>query len=451
MKVAVWSPLPPVPSGIADYTAELLPVLGRHHEVVAVVEDPAAVDPGAVPGVPVVGAREAPAVDLNLYQIGNSPAHVFAYRAALERPGVVALHEWVLHDLVWREATESGDLSRYLREMRRSHGADGSFLGRQVVQGLGGTMLPALFAVNDRLLEASLGAVALTRESAARVGRRRPGMPHLALPQHHAAGVGGSPSRTEARADLGLPEGAEIVTAPGFATSSKRLRSLMRAVGRVRVERPALRLVLAGAADPSLPWREWAEEAGLGDALIVTGRLPIEDLVRHLAAADVVSVLRFPSRGEMSAVLLRAMGIGRPVLVTAGTPAAEELPEGVVVPVDPGRREQGELEALIGCLLADGGLAAAIGDAARRHVARHHDLEGAAADLAGFLTEVHRRRAELLRERDADRAEEGTLTAFYIEEVRQAARDLGLAGLRLGLEPLLAPLSRTRPTAGEKR
>jgi hypothetical protein len=153
----------------------------------------------------------------------------------------------------------------------------------------------------------------------------------------------------------------------------------------------------------------------------------------------------------MSAVLIRAMGVARPVLVTAGTPAAEEMPEGTVVPVDPARWEQEELVALLGRLLDDRDLRTDVGDAARRHVVEHHDLGDAADRLAGFLGEVHQRRDGLLREMAADQAEEGTLTAYFIEEVRRAAGELGLAGLHLGLEPLLAPLAGSRPAGEEGR
>jgi hypothetical protein len=100
-----------------------------------------------------------------------------------------------------------------------------------------------------------------------------------------------------------------------------------------------LRLVVAGGVDPRLPLDAWAREAGVGGALIVTGRIDLADFVRHLVAADVVLALRFPTHGEMSGALVRALGVGRPILVTAGTPASEELPEGVVVPVDPGVHE----------------------------------------------------------------------------------------------------------------
>ena len=39
MKVNLWSPLPPSSSGIADYVAEQLPLLGAELELTRVVED----------------------------------------------------------------------------------------------------------------------------------------------------------------------------------------------------------------------------------------------------------------------------------------------------------------------------------------------------------------------------------------------------------------------------
>ena len=449
MRIAVWSPLPPASSEVADHTSELLPALAEHHDVVAVVEDPSAVDPATVPGIPVVGSGSVPQTDLDVYQIANSPGHLFAYRAALARPGVVVLHEWILHDLVWREAVVGGDVSRYLREMRRSHGETGTFVGHQVSLGRGGTILPELFSVNDRLVQVSLGVVTLTRESGARPERRHPGTPHLHLPQHLA--LAPLPTRAEARHALGLPCDALLVIAPGRATASSQLETLIHVVGRLRRELPSLRLVVAGEIDPDLAWEDWVSQAGLGGGLVITGRLSSEDLVRHLVAADVVSMLRFPSRGEMSPVLVRALGVGRPVLVTAGTPAAEEMPEGAVVPVDPGRWEGEELVGLLRRLLERERLRDAIGGVARDHALAHHGLGPAAARLAGFLVEVQGRRAELVRDMQADRAEEGTLAEYFVEEARRAARDLGLGNVHLGLEPLLAPLAGRRRAAGDER
>jgi glycosyltransferase involved in cell wall biosynthesis len=427
IKVALWSPLPPSPSGIADYVAETLPALARHFEVVTVAETPNVV----------------PEADLHLYHLGNSPAHAFVYRAARAQPGVVVLHDWSLHHLVLRETVERGDVSAYLREMRRAYGETGTFVARQVARALGGDLLPALFPLNDRMLEGSLGVVTLSAQTAARVARRLPGRPRLHLPHHLSLPIEPPPARPESRRRLGLPEDAFVVTAPGLATANKRLDVAVRVMARLRVDHPEALLVVAGATDPRLPLDTWAAEAGLGDGLRVTGRLGLADFERHLSAADVVLALRFPSHGEMSGAVVRALGVGRPVLVSAGSAPAEEFPEGVIVPIDPGRREEAELEAYLRHLRGSPRLRETIGALAAAHVRAHHRLDDTMETLAGFLRAVEAGKAKALAALEADRAEEGGRLGYLMEEVRGGARDLGLADLRLGLEDLLAPLARS--------
>ena len=167
MRLRVWSPLPPSPSGIADYVAEALPALSGQVEVQCVVESPQTVDPELRARFAVVSPPEVGPADLDLYHLGNSPGHAYVYRRALTHPGVVLLHEWSLHHLVLHETLEQGDVPSYLHEMRRAHGETGTFVGRQVARALGGDVWPALFPLNDRLLEASLGVVTLTRAIAA--------------------------------------------------------------------------------------------------------------------------------------------------------------------------------------------------------------------------------------------------------------------------------------------
>ena len=408
--------------------AETLPHLARRAEVVLVGEgDP---DPGA---------------ELDVYHLGNSAAHAYAYAAALRKPGVVFLHDWSLHHLVLGQTVEKGDTATYLQEMRRAHGEAGTFVARQVARGLGGSLLPALFPLNDRVLEGSLGVVGLTAYVASRAARRLPGRPVLHLPHHLALPAEAAVTRAAARRDLGLPADAFLVTAPGLATAAKRLDVAIRAVGALRTRHPELQLVVAGDSDPGLPLADWARAAGLGDALRVTGRLALVDFVRHIVAADVVLALRFPSHGEMSGALVRALGVGRPALVTAGTAAADEFPEGVVVPVDPGPREEAELQAVLEALVTSPDLREAISLAARDHVRRRHDLEASVGTLVSFLEKVRAGKEGALSALAAERAPHGSLLAHALEEVRWAARDLGLAqpppGITAALQGLLGPTS----------
>jgi len=439
MRLAVWSPLPPSSSGIADYVLEALPHLQRHAEVCVVVEEapPVGVLP---PGIRVIPAGDAYTSDLDLYHLGNSPPHAFVYRAALSRPGIAFLHEWSLHHLVLKETVEKGDVSTYLKEMRRAHGEAGSFVGRQVARALGGSILPALFPLNDRILENCLGVVGLTRYVTSKAARRLPGRDVLHLP-HHLALPPVLPTRGEAREALSLPKDALIVTAPGLATAQKRLFVAFRALGRLRAEFPSLRVVVAGAVDPGLPLEAVADEAGLREALIVTGRLTFGDFIRHLCAADLILGLRFPSHGEISGALVRALGVGRPALVTAGTPASEEFPEGVVIPVDPGPFEALELEAFLRKTLGDPALREGIGALAAQHVRVHNGIEATVDTLVAFLEGVLEKKDRLLQALNFDRVDEATLLGRLMEEVRWAARDLGLSSAAGGEKALIEELT----------
>src|SRR4029078_8378056 len=70
-----YSPLPPARTGVADYSATLLGAMRKHGEVLVNPE------------------RAGTA----LYHLGNNSLHAAIYRRAIEQPGVVVLHDAVLH------------------------------------------------------------------------------------------------------------------------------------------------------------------------------------------------------------------------------------------------------------------------------------------------------------------------------------------------------------------
>jgi glycosyltransferase involved in cell wall biosynthesis len=159
-----------------------------------------------------------------------------------------------------------------------------------------------------------------------------------------------------------------------------------------------------------------------------------------LAAADVAVALEHPARGGLLPSIARAVAAGLPILVSAGSAAASEMEEGVVVKVSPGHRETEELLALLARLLDDPPLRRQVGTLARDHARARLDPAPVAASLLALAREVSATSADARRAFAADRAEEGTLLAWALEEVRGGARDLGLVGLPLGLEPLVGPL-----------
>jgi glycosyltransferase involved in cell wall biosynthesis len=234
-----------------------------------------------------------------------------------------------------------------------------------------------------------------------------------------------------------LPQDALLVTAPGLASAAKRLDVAIRAVAALRPRHPTLRLVVAGALDPSLDLAGAKDATGDPECVVVTGRLTLPDFLRHLAAADVILALRFPSHGEISGALVRSLGAGRAVLVSAGTPAAEEFPEGIVVPVDPDRFEAAEAEALLDALLGDAGLREGVGACARAYMTEHHGLRRTTERLMDFIESVADDRVAL--EAALPPQESGPLGEL-VDEVNLAARELQLPRAPGGTAALLLPL-----------
>jgi glycosyltransferase involved in cell wall biosynthesis len=305
----------------------------------------------------------------------------------------------------------TGDAALYVAEARRSRGDTGVFIARQELAGLGGEALPELLVLNERVLDASLGLVAFTGPVRARAAGRLPGRPVVHLPLSFLGEPGALPDRDSARVALGVPDASPLlalISAPG--------------------EGPGRALAAVEASEPGLVVRSWPDD----DA----------GALRLLAAADVAVALESPPGRGPAAPVVRAVAAGLPTLVSAGTVAAEELPDGVAVHVSPGASEAAQLEALLRRLVRDARLRGRVGALARAHAAQRQDPTPVAArllDLARLLAPSARAARDAL---DATRAGETTPLGWARGEVRWAAGELGVAALPSSVERLLVTLLR---------
>ena len=101
-KLAYVSPLPPAMSGIAEYSAQLVPELAQHYEITLIANQEHIDLPDLDPSIEVQGVdwfrRNSGAFDHVLYHLGNSPMHGYMFDLLRSIPGVVALHDFFLLD-----------------------------------------------------------------------------------------------------------------------------------------------------------------------------------------------------------------------------------------------------------------------------------------------------------------------------------------------------------------
>ena len=89
MRIAWFSPLPPDRTGIADYSAAVLPLLDAAGLAIDRFEERNAHD--------FVWRHRHAAYDLIVYQLGNAPWHDFMWGYLFRYPGLVVLHDARLH------------------------------------------------------------------------------------------------------------------------------------------------------------------------------------------------------------------------------------------------------------------------------------------------------------------------------------------------------------------
>lgn len=333
MKVAYFSPMPPSTSGIADYSALLVPDLQKLIDVEVISEPKRGMGKGC---------------DIALYHVGNNPEHHgWIVEALRERPGLVVLHEHVLHHLVAGMTIAVGDQDGYLRAMQRDAGVVGRLMAHGIIDGVVPPVWesrPMDFPLCGEILDLATGLIvhSQTVEDAAR-SRGYAGpiyrIPHPAWP------------KPEIQADPAL----DGVTGPvfgafGHLNTAKRAPQLVEAFAQVIEQEPDAKLLLVGSASEEIHIDgrlAEIEQSHPGSVI----RLPYveEDRLWNLiAACDVCVCLRYPTMGETSGIAIRALVCGRPLIVS-DVGWFSELSDEMAVRVSVG---DGEIESIADRMLA---------------------------------------------------------------------------------------------------
>jgi len=387
-RIAWFTPLRPVESGISHYNEELLPVLATAWQIDVFVDGYSPTHLRSTDTLQVHAARvfhrrhHRRPYDAVVYQMGNSRAHAYMYPTVLEVPGLLVLHDTMLHHLILSMML-TGSRRGYRRLMERHYGEAGLTAAERVLRG----QLPkSLFdlPLSEDAVEASWAVAVHSDHARANVLRHNPNARIEQIPM--GIPVPQRIARERARRLLGLPEREFLIASVTHVNPYKRLDVVLRVLARLRSDVPA-RLVIAGSVAPLVPLGRYVSALGLESAV---ERLDfVDDLTARLvvAASDVCVNLRFPTAGETSASLLRLMGGGRPVLVT-GAGSFDELPDGAVIKIPPDVLEEETIFATLRRLASDPALGERIGAEARQFVLREHSLAAMAEGYHGALERV---------------------------------------------------------------
>ncbi len=416
MRLAFFSPLAPIRSGISDYSAELLPWLTRTHDVDVYVDDDVfrACDDVRAFGARIARAHEfvprqvlAP-YDVIVYQLGNATCHEYMWPYLMRYPGLVVLHDGQLHHSRARALLRRGRKDDYRAEFGYAHPGANPDIAEFVVAGLQGAvyyMWPFLAAVVRRARLVAVHNPRLAQELResfpdARIETLRMGVRDAAV--------------ADPAAEPAMPA-ADAITfgAFGLITPEKRIPQILRALAAMSRAAPAgtprPRLRLIGETASHYDVRADAERHGVAAQVEITGYVPDDQLDAELRRCDVCLCLRWPTSRETSASWLRCLAAGKPTVINDLThlvdiptldprtwtaldarPTADAAnrrlrpADAVAVSIDI-LDEDHSLELAMRRLATDASLRTSLAGAARRHWEAHHTLPQMAEDYERLI------------------------------------------------------------------
>ena len=332
---------------MADYSSALLRALSPLGEVVVDAED----------------------ADIHLYHLGNNQLHREIYRRALKTPGVVVLHDTVLHHFFLGTLGES----EYIAEFIYNYGGWNEDLARALWKNRSRSAADPVYfryPMIKRVVERSLTVIVHNPGAASIVEKHVPGaiiheIPHLLEPPPIPPGY----EVIRLRHELGIGAQTFLFGVFGHLRESKRLSTVLRAFHRARTAADIALLVAGEFASSDLA--RSLEPLLHTEGVLRAGYVPESGFWRQAAAVDACISLRYPTAGETSGITIRLMGLGKPVILTSSCETSR-FPDSACLRVDAGPAEEEMLAEYMVWLARFPGDARAVGERAATHIREFH-------------------------------------------------------------------------------
>lgn len=391
LKLAYVSPLPPARTGIADYSAELLPELAKFYDIDVIVDPDTVGNPqfdGVVVRSPQWFVENAGRYDRVIYHFGNSSFHRYMFPLLDVVPGVVVLHDFFLSGIVAEMDAQGwlpGCLSQALYE---NHGYAGLAEHHRKAD-------PAemvwKYPCSLEVIQKSLGLIVHSANSKRQAERWYGGDVEdwVEIPLMRSADV--DFDKAGARAALGIGENDYLVCAFGLLGPMKLNLQLLKAWAASALAKDSTcHLVFVGENHPAQYGQDVSRlirDLGSRANVRITGWADASAFHQYLTAADVGVQLRTLSRGETSAAVLDCMNYGKAVIVNANGSMAD-LDDDAVWKLPEAFTEQQLIEALE-TLRSDAVLRTNLGRTARQIILDRHAPELCAMQYRDAIERFH--------------------------------------------------------------
>jgi glycosyltransferase involved in cell wall biosynthesis len=377
-KLAYFSPILPIKSGIASYSSELLPYLSKFYDITLVVDEKEKDTKYTDTEYPILSSKEFPeqikTFDRLLYHFGNSAYHSYMWPLLKKYPGTVVLHDFFLSGLLSYEEVIQNKTLFWTEQLFKSHGYKALAERYTVDTGELSYRYPCSFEI----LQSAEGIIVHSDYSRKLAhtwytplsNKRWQTIPHLRIPVDTI-------EKHNARKKIGFEKDDILICSFGMLNATKNNHRLLEAFLNSTLSKdPKCHLVFVGESTEEKymeTLRNTIRKSGIKDRIKITGWTDDTLFKHYLEAADIGVQLRTSSRGETSGTVLDCLNYGLATIVNANGSMAD-FPKDVLVMLEEDFTDDALREALE-TLIRNPELRQTFSQKAREHIRTCHNPE----------------------------------------------------------------------------
>lgn len=381
------SPFPPMATGISDYSEALVYGLKRHFDITLLIDDYRLRNKRLYKDFDVKvyknDLRLFDAFDFRIYNIGNHPKfHSYIYKAAIDRPGLVILHDFVLYYLVVGHYQNNGNLYSKFYELEGPNALH--FIKTYSKRGINlleCKQLAPYLPLNAEILNSRNKIMVHSDYAYQRISEvvKEPNRIKKINMIDHVASIrnkGVFIDKELLFKKYDISEDVLILGSFGYIDETKLNHIICQTV-----------ISLNDKFDNKLIYLMVGEgnyvDEYLGTHIRKTGYVDLAEFNSFIKYVDVVVNLRYATMGETSGAMIRALSLGKTCIVSDDA-WFSELPDEVVVKVGNEDINEELYESLLR-LLDDPHLMKDLSHKAKQYIRKKHGLNKISAEIADFL------------------------------------------------------------------
>lgn len=319
-RIAFFTPLPPMQSGISDYSVDIINALSKYLDIDVYIDD------GYEPSCKLNGNTRIYShrkyienhnqYTDTIYQVGNSHFHIYMNSYIRKYSGTIVLHDYNLHGLIRFVSFtlfENMELYReYLKEDFDTEEVD-KFL-RLFKEGKT-DIYTSTIETNGWITNYSKKFIVHSNYTCKKLLERN--IPRQIATIRHYAKIEPASDTSAVRKKYGYNQEDIIFASFGFTQRSKRSIQILKAFRNLSKEYGNIKYVFVGELTNEIKelTQSFIVDEGLSDKITITGYLELSDFLEYIDMCDICLNLRYPYTGETSGALMRILAKGKCVII----------------------------------------------------------------------------------------------------------------------------------------